>query len=137
MIFAFFLAMVTPGVSYANEQILCLQETIYFEARGESQEGQIAVAHVVLNRLLSEKFPDEICDVVYQRHQFSWTSNKPKIGNKKAWEQAKRLAVIALKWYAVGEDFSKGARYFHSGKAPYWAKHFKHKLTIDGHHFYG
>ena len=70
---------------------------IYHEARGESIEGQYAIAHVTLNRVASTKWPDSICDVVYQPYQFSWThqirDQKPR-GN--AWTVAKQAAALVL-----------------------------------------
>ena len=53
--------------------VLCLAAAIFFEARGETIQGQIAVADVVLNRVASSRFPDTICEVVNQPKQFSFT----------------------------------------------------------------
>ena len=61
----------TPSVD--PEQHECLALNVYHEARGEVIEGQIAVAHVTLNRVNHSYFPETICDVVYQNRQFSWT----------------------------------------------------------------
>src|SRR5687768_8008921 len=47
-------------------ELECLAKTIYFEARGESEQGQRAVAAVVLNRVRSPDFPDSVCEVVHQ-----------------------------------------------------------------------
>lgn len=52
-----------------------LEKLVYCEARGESQEGQIAVVNVVLNRLNSDEFPDTITEIVYQKGQFSPAGN--------------------------------------------------------------
>ncbi len=52
-------------------QMRCLAEAIYFEARSEPEEGQAAVAQVVLNRVMHENYPDTVCGVVYQnRHRY-------------------------------------------------------------------
>lgn len=48
-----------------------LANVIYHEARGESRKGQIAVAHVVLNRVADPRYPNSVAGVVWQRHQFS------------------------------------------------------------------
>ena len=53
-------------------QMHCLATNIYHEARGESDVGKIAVAHVTLNRTFSEYYPDTICDVVYQARLSRW-----------------------------------------------------------------
>jgi len=117
----------------------CLALNIYFESRGESAQGQMAVAHVTLNRVRSSRFPNSICDVVYQPRQFSWThdgkSDQPK--NKRAWKRAKYIARIAQQWHAVGEDFSEGALYFHADYVqPYWADIFEQTIQIGRHIFY-
>lgn len=49
----------------------CLASAIYHEARGESKSGQLAVGQVVLNRTKSDEFPDTVCKVVFQPHQFT------------------------------------------------------------------
>lgn len=143
------LALFAGGAS-ASEQH-CLALNIYHEARGESEEAQLAVAHVTLNRVASSRFPDSVCGVVKQakrdsagkiiRHrcQFSWfcdgQSDTPK--EAQAWHRAQRLASTAIRWYAVGEDFSLGATHYHADYVrPYWADAFEHVLTLDKHLFY-
>ena len=61
------------------EMLTCIALNVYYEARSEPLESQVGVAHVVLNRVASDKFPDDACSVVYQglekgrgRCQFSW-----------------------------------------------------------------
>ena len=55
-----------------DEQMTCLATAVYFEARGESLEGQLAVAHVVMNRAASGRYPPDWCSVVKQPWQFSF-----------------------------------------------------------------
>ena len=121
------------------DDMRCLALNIYYEARSESEEGQIAVAHTTLNRVASNKFPDSVCEVIWQPKQFSWThdgkSDTPK--NKRAWDKAKDIAKIAMDWYNAGEDFSAGALYYHADYVkPYWASYFKRTVTVDKHIFY-
>lgn len=127
------------GSVVAAEEKRCLALNIYFESRGEPEEGQMAVAHVTLNRVRSNRFPNSICDVVYQPRQFSWThlrkSHIPR--NKTAWKRAKDIAAIAIRWHLVGEDFSDGALFFHADYVqPYWAEHFEQTVQIGRHIFY-
>ena len=83
--------------------IMCLALNIYFEARSEPIQGQIAVAEVTLNRVASEKHPDTICGVVKQSNKngcaFSWycddNSDKPK--EKEAFKRAKILSEMLIK----------------------------------------
>ena len=78
----------------------CLAAALYFEARGESRTGQIAVAQVIVNRMRSGAYPDSICDVVWQnshkrnRCQFSFTCDgrMDLIRDRKTWLRTKRLA---------------------------------------------
>ncbi len=83
-----------------TRQAHCLALAIYFEARGESEDGQVAVSQVILNRVESKRYPNTICGVVYQnahmrnRCQFSFTCDgKPERPTEaKMWRQAKLLA---------------------------------------------
>jgi len=62
-----------------KKDVECLAKVVFFEARGESYAGKIMVANVVLNRTrFGKPFPNTICKVVYQPHQFSWTREKWK-----------------------------------------------------------
>ena len=60
----------------AGAELACLEKNIYNEARGEIDEGQLAVAFVTIARAMSKKFPNSICGVVYQNKQFSWTFDR-------------------------------------------------------------
>ena len=64
LVFSFFLL-----ADDYDERTICLAQNIYHEARGEMIEGQIAVSNVVINRVESKQFPNDICSVVYQRNQ--------------------------------------------------------------------
>jgi len=56
-----------------SKDILCMAEAVYREARGEPYIGKLAVAQVVLNRASHYLYPNSICEVVFQKYQFSWT----------------------------------------------------------------
>lgn len=102
---------------------LCLTQAIYFESRGEPLRGQIAVAHVVMNRVSSGKFPRTVCGVVYQRGQFSWVrDNRPNISNGYYWQRASKIAREVLDRQHADE--SQGAHYFYSHhiNPPKWAR---------------
>ncbi|MGH6856654.1 MAG: cell wall hydrolase [Methylocella sp.] len=121
----------------------CLAEAIYFEARGESGEGQAAVAQVVLNRVSSGLYPATICGVVYQnrRHynacQFSFAceGKSLRIDEPDAWRQAVRIAgeVTAGKTYVA--DIG-GSTHFHANYVrPRWARRLE-KTDAIGHHIF-
>lgn len=128
------LATFNLAVSAVDSETNCLAKAIYFEARGESNLGKVAVAKVVLNRVNSPKFPNTVCGVVYQKHQFSWTKKPTKIVNQQAWAASVSLANKAI---TTGLPKLKNftALYFHSKSVkPNW------KLTkiakIGNHVFY-
>jgi spore germination cell wall hydrolase CwlJ-like protein len=108
----------------------CLAEAIYFEARGESGEGQAAVAQVVLNRVSSGLYPPTICGVVYQnrRHynacQFSFTCEDKslRIDEPDAWRQAVRIAGAVTNGKTYVSDIG-GSTHFHANYVrPRWSR---------------
>ena len=119
-------------------EIHCLALNVCHEARGEPLEGMLAVADVTLNRVRHKRFPDRICEVVWQPRQFSWThdgkSDQPR--NAKAWQLAQLVAKLAFerkRLDTVGE-----ATYFHAdySRTPYWARSFEKVRKIGRHVFY-
>lgn len=150
LIVAVMLLVATKSRAETPEQMQCLALNIYHEARSETAEGQLAVAHTTLNRVASSRFPNTICKVVKQarykngkllKHkcQFSWycdgASDKPK--DIAAWEMAQYTAKIAVKWYEQGEDFSNGALFYHAHYvSPSWSRKFTKVATVDSHVFY-
>src|SRR5262249_39665917 len=82
----------------------CLGNAVYFESRGESVRGQIAVAQVVMNRVFSGYYPGDVCGVVYQnahRHlacQFTFACDgiPDVVTENDAWERATRVAQATL-----------------------------------------
>lgn len=87
----------------APRQVTCLAKTVYFEARGESVQGQMAVANAIRNRVSHKNYPDTFCKVVTQKGQFSFLN-----GGKKLYEltmkneKAKEIAFdIAWKTYQL------------------------------------
>ena len=63
-----------PGVELTPEEEYLLASIIWLESRGESFEGQQAIAEIVLNRLISEDFPNTVHDVIFAENQFSTTA---------------------------------------------------------------
>lgn len=127
-------AFAAPSSSNEERQIRCLAENAYHEARGEPQQGKIAVMNVVMNRTKSSKFPDTPCKVVYQGCQFSWVcSGKKTIRNRSSYEE---LVELARKVYNGGiRDFTYGAKFFHSKSvSPGWGR--SRIVTIGNHVFY-
>lgn len=125
-----------PRSGNLDAQMHCLAGAIYFEARGESLAGQLAVGRVVVERANSGRFPGSYCGVVYQRSQFSFVRGQamPTIPeNSAAWQSAKALARIAHE--GTWQSPSEGALFFHATHvAPRWR--LKRIAQVDNHIFY-
>lgn len=118
------------------QEVHCLVKNIYHEARGESIRGQEAVAVVTVNRAKSKKYPDTICETVYQPYQFSWTSNRHlKVRDWQAWDRAEQVAYRVL-----SGNHSLGyfpALYFHADYvSPSWNQSKRKLKQIGTHVFY-
>ena len=126
-----------------SRELKCLSEALYFEARGEQIEGQIAVADVIINRKKSNQFPSTICGVVSEgsnkRHacQFSYNCDGKLelIDDKKTYRRIVKLASMILN--GAFSDVTKGATFFHASEvSPSWSKKFKKTRKIGRHIFY-
>jgi spore germination cell wall hydrolase CwlJ-like protein len=119
-----------------NAETRCLAGAVYFESKGESLAGQLAVARVVLARSKSGRFPSSICGVVYQPSQFSFVrgGKMPRIDTGGSnWKNAVAISKISLdgSWKSPVE----GALFFHARYvSPGWR--LKRVGTIDNHIFY-
>ncbi len=126
-----------------DKEARCLAQAVYFEARSEPLEGQLAVAQVVLNRVQDRRYPGTICEVVFQndhrRHrcQFSFAcdglSDTPF--NSRAWGIAQRLSYVAStgQWH----DLSGRATHYHANYVrPYWNAKMHRTAEYGRHSFY-
>lgn len=136
----------------AQKNTECLATNIYFEARGESYEGQKAVAFVTLNRVESNKFPDDICSVVYQakyrtgwsesvpirnKCQFSWycDGKSDRIRNSSDYQRLYTLAAEVIT--GRHKDNTEGALWYHADHVqPSWRLDYNRIAKIDSHIFY-
>ena len=111
--------------------LICLALNIYHEARGESIQGQRAVAHVTLNRAKQRKM--KVCVVVFEPSQFSWTYHDPRVTDEEAWAKAMAIARRAAK----RADTTGGANHYHARSVqPRWAGSMKVLAVIGQHVFY-
>ncbi len=141
-------ALYTSSVYAEVSPTTCLAQNIYFEARNQDTVGQFAVGQAVLHRVADNKFPDNICGVVYQarrwqghliRHkcQFSWfcdgKSDEPL--EIEAWVASVRIAIILMNYKFP--DVINGALYYHNDKVdPWWNEDYILMATIGAHSFY-
>ena len=121
-----------------SRDLQCLAQAIYFEARGEPLDGQLAVGAVIVNRTTSGRYPSDYCSVVTQPGQFSFV-RRGRIPSpdetSPAWTRARAVAQIAHQdlWHsAAGEALFFHARYVRPG----WARTKVALATIDSHIFY-
>ena len=126
-----------------DKQWACMTEALYFEARGESTEGQFAVAEVILNRAESRRFPNTVCKVINQgtgrkhRCQFSYTCDGllETMDDQRAYQRMGKIAHIMLN--GGPRDLTDGATYYHAKYVnPSWARSFARTATVGKHHFY-
>ncbi|MFL6862380.1 MAG: cell wall hydrolase [Allosphingosinicella sp.] len=130
----------TGDVRSAEE---CLTAAVYYEARSESEDGQRAVAQVVLNRVRHPAFPKTVCGVVYQGSnratgcQFTFTCDGSLRRGREpnAWERARRVAEAALAGY-VYEPVGVATHYHTTSIHPWWADALRKAVTIGSHVFY-
>jgi len=116
----------------------CLAGAIYFEARGEPLEGQLAVAEVVLNRAASGQYPASICEVVTQPAQFSFVRDglvPPIDETSVAWRTA--LAVAHIADEKLANELAPNVLWYHADYvAPSWDRHLAPVIHIGAHIFY-
>jgi spore germination cell wall hydrolase CwlJ-like protein len=121
-----------------DEQMTCLATAVYFEARGESLEGQLAVAHVVMNRALSGRYPPDWCSVVKQHAQFSFVRNGefPEVNtDSDAWKKAQAIAELAAA--NVVPSLTPDVLWYHADYvAPSWGHRLSVVEKIGAHIFY-
>lgn len=140
---------------YTPEEHYCLALNIYHEARAEHLAGQVAVADVTLNRVKDTRYPNNICNVVYEaqtyttedgrtfprrnRCQFSWycdgKSDNPK--EIRLYEKYLALAEGILNNEVPFLDITDGATFYHADYVtPGWAKTKHRTIEIEDHIFY-
>ena len=122
-----------------DEQANCLATAVYFEARGESLQGQLAVADVVMNRAASGQYPSNWCDVVKQPWQFSFvnprTGQFPAITDAASWAKAQGIARIAMA--DVMREVPANVLWYHADYvSPSWGSRLTEVSQIGAHIFY-
>lgn len=133
-----------PESVYDLKQQRCLAEGIYFEARGESELGQAAVAQVILNRVRAPAYPDTVCGVVYQnkswrnRCQFSFACDgiANLVISRAAWRRAVDVAWKVTEGDIWLEDVGDSTHYHANYVRPGWGKSMIRADRIGAHIFY-
>jgi hypothetical protein len=121
----------------------CLTAAVYYEAAGEGEQGQRAVAQVVLNRVRHPAFPARVCDVVYQGSerqtgcQFTFTcdGSLARTPSRAGWDRARRIATAALAGSVEG-SVGMATHYHANWVVPYWAPRLDKIAAVGAHIFY-
>ena len=137
-----YLSLIDPE-SMKREQ-KCLAEAIYFESRSEPEDGQAAVAQVVLNRVKSGLYPTNVCGVVYQnRHkykacQFTFACEGKSLAttDTASWVTAQRIAREVMEGESYNPAVGASTHYHANYVAPYWSRKLKRTDQIGRHIFY-
>jgi spore germination cell wall hydrolase CwlJ-like protein len=122
----------------------CLANAVYFEARGEPVRGQMAVAQVVMNRVFSPFYPNDVCGVVYQnahRHnacQFTFACDgiPDVVTEQDMWIRAKRIAKETLDGKLWLPEIGKSTHYHAYWVRPSWVGEMKKMFKLGVHTFY-
>src|SRR6202021_1992413 len=123
----------------------CLADAVYFEARGESLRGQMAVAQVIINRVFSGYYPNNVCGVVYQnahRHlrcPFTFAcegKDLSKVDELDMWEQAKTISRDMIDGKIWLSEVGHATHYHAYWVHPSWVHEMKKMYRLGGHTFY-
>ena len=121
-----------------TDQANCIAVAVYHEARGESLEGQMAVAKVIMNRAASGQYPASWCGVVKQPAQFSFVRHGrfPSVDQSSdAWRKA--LGVTRLAVANAVQSVPTGCLWYHADYvAPSWGRNLTRVEKIGAHIFY-
>ena len=142
------IAEVAPSqitAQYRERQLACLARNIYFEAGNEPFEGKVAIAQVTVNRANARGFPEDLCQVVYQKNiiyqrvvcQFSWYCDRDsssRILHREVYDQsmeaAKKVLLEGFRLPSLTE-----ALYYHADYVnPGWKR--ERIIKIGRHIFY-
>jgi hypothetical protein len=131
------------GKDYAKAE-RCLANAVYFESRSEPIRGQMAVAQVVINRVFSGFYPNDVCGVVYQnaeRHlscqfTFACDGKRKLITEHGAWARANRIAKETLNGQIYVPEVAKSTHYHAIYVHPNWVHEMKKMVRYGIHNFY-
>lgn len=132
------------GKKVSQKDVWCMATAIYFEARGESYRGQVAVGQVVMNRVAHRLYPSTICGVVFQNQnkrnacQFSFACDgiPERVSDEKSWKQAMTIAKDVISGTDYLPEVGHATHYHATYVYPHWAPRMKKVTKIGMHVFY-
>ncbi len=121
---------------------MCLALNVFFEARHETTESQLAVAEVTLNRVADNRYPNTVCEVVWDKSQFSWTHDgihddpsRMSYLDRKAWEDIQELSSEVLEGTLELNGIT--STHYHASRiTPFWVDHYEYDGKVGNHLFY-
>ena len=134
LFFAFSVAAFGAERSKEQDNIKCLTQAIYFESRGETLQGKIAVGNVVLNRYMSGNYRT-VCEVIRQRGQYGWANKPNKVREKNVWVVCERLADRMI--HGEIPDNTHGSTFFKEKTSrKKWSRGLSYTGKIGNHLFF-
>jgi spore germination cell wall hydrolase CwlJ-like protein len=143
------LALSLSAQTLKEEEVDCLAEALYFEARSENLIAQLAVGNVIYKRVKSSKFPNTFCSVVRQSNktkkgkliknkcQFSYycDGKKETIYDVEAYKKAVSISHLVMEGVVI--EHIRDALYYHASYVrPYWSENKKYLGKVGLHNFY-
>ena len=137
--------------SINNNEFQCLIQNGYFEARSDGYASVMGVTNVVLNRVEDPRYPDNICEVVYQGRQdsngnmirnqcqFSWycDGKSDRMVNEELENKVKIVVRETLALWYNNIDITEGSKHYHANYVrPTWAKTLNYTTQIGTHKYY-
>lgn len=135
------------SAKFDRRSVYCLALNVYYEARGEPEAGQYAVAEVTMNRVAATRYPSEVCNVVYQQN---WDARRKRMVGAFSWTELKRLPEPKGRQWARAREIAEEVYYrrheslelahathYHAGYIkPRWSRDLKPVARIGNHVFY-
>ncbi len=124
-------------LAYTEEDVLYVTQALYFEDALGPVECQLMIAHVIQNRMYSEKFPNTAKEVVWQHRQFSFTQDgkHERMELKNTRKRLEQLARVVLGGYSV--DNTGGSMFYYNPSlvTPVWRKDYQPYVACGQHLF--
>lgn len=125
-------------VGFTEADVVALALNLYFESRGENEQGLLAAAEVVINRVDDHRWPNTVEEVIYQPDQFSWTNDglSDKPDDLKLYLEIYDFAYMVLS-RSIDSNIVLDANHYHSVDVhPEWALSLDRVKRVGSHIFY-
>ena len=123
------------NIQHSPREVWCLAQNMYHEARGETELGNTLVAIVTLNRAKTQG--KDICSIVYEPYQFSWTLDKQEVSETKLQYHLYLARLVLTDRIQVPHEYLHATHYYASYiKQPYWSKKMEEIGQVGNHIFF-